>query len=387
VAHGKVKRKICVISGSRSDYGILFSVLNAIEKEPSLKLCLIATCMHLMKEFGYTLRAIEKDGFKVDRTIDISYKEDSGAAMAEAIGKAVSQFSVAYKDFKPDVVLILGDRGEVLAAAVAASYMNIPVAHIHGGEVSGHVDGAVRHAITKLAHIHFTATAQAKQRVLALGEEPWRVFQSGAPALDRLRSGDITARSVLMKKYRIDVKKPLAMVVQHPVQTEMDQADSQILETMNAVTTLKIPAIMIYPNADAGSRRMIKLIKQFEAEGLIQFFKSIPHEDYLGLLGLASVLVGNSSSGIVESPAFKLPVVNIGPRQKGRERSENVLDVPYKKDAIIKAVRKAVNNKNFRQKVQRCHNAYGDGRAAERIVRVLAVVKLDKKLLNKQMTY
>ena len=215
-----MKRKICVITGTRADYGILYPVMKKIRASGKLELYVVATGMHLMKEFGYTVREIEKDGFKIYAKVDISYKEDIGQAMAFSVGKAVSMFSKVFGKLKPAMVMVMGDRGEMLAAAIAANYMNIPVAHIHGGEISGHVDGVVRHAITKLAHIHFPATQKAKKRILNLGEEPGRVFVAGAPALDSILNGKFE----LTKKYPIAVNKPFVLLVQHPVLAQSDKA-------------------------------------------------------------------------------------------------------------------------------------------------------------------
>lgn len=382
-----MKRKICVITGSRADCGILFSVMKAIEASPYLKLYVIATCMHLMKEFGYTLSEIKKDGFRIFKIVDISYKEDKGEAVAIAVGKAVSEFSKIFSELSPDIVLVLGDRGEMLAASIAANYLNIPVAHIHGGEVSGHVDGVVRHAITKLSHIHFPATKSSAERILKLGEESWRIFIAGAPALDRIKNEHLPDKNELFKKYNLAQGKHLIVLAQHPVSSQFRDAGKQIKITLEAVKSLKIQTIIIYPNADVGGRRMIEVIKNYENFSYFRTFKSIPHEDYLGLLRSASVLAGNSSSALIEAPSFGLPAVNIGIRQQGRERGGNIIDVSHDKEKIIKAIMKAIYDIKFRAKVKRCKNFYGDGRASKRIARVLSQIKLDGRLLQKRMTY
>lgn len=382
-----MKRKICVVTGSRADYGIFYSVMKAIEASPCFRLYIIATCMHLMKEFGYTVREIEKDGFDIYEKINISYREDSGEAISGAIGKAVSEFSKAFSRLSPDVVVILGDRGEMLAAGIAANYLNIPVAHIHGGEVSGHVDGIVRHAITKLSHIHFPATQDSADRILKLGEEPWRIFKVGAPALDRIKKARLPNKNRLFKKYNLAHSEHLIILAQHPVSSHVKDAGKQIKITLEALKTLKIQTVVIYPNADAGGRKMIETIKKYESLSFVRSFKSIPHEDYLGLLKYASVLLGNSSSALIEAPSFNLPAVNIGIRQEGREHGHNVIDVDHDKGRIIKAAKKAVYSRKFRANVKKSENLYGDGNACERIIKVLSRIKLDKRLLQKRITY
>lgn len=382
-----MKRTICIITGTRADYGILYPVMKAIEASKYLNLCIIATGMHLMKEFGFTVKEIKKDGFNVYKQINTSYKEDTGLALADSIGKAVSKLAETFAELKPNIVLVLGDRGEMLAAAIAANYLNIPVAHIHGGELSGHVDGLLRHAITKLAHIHFAATIRAEKRILRLGEEEWRVFISGAPALDNILRGKVASSNSLIEKFGAFAKQPFILVAQHPVNIESSDSAKQMQTTLEAVVLSKHPAIVVYPNADAGGRKMIGVIKKFERFPFIKSFKSVAHKDYLSLMRYASVLVGNSSSGIIEAPSLKLPFVNIGNRQNGRERGSNVINVPHKKNAIIRAINKALYDNRFRALVDKCKNPYGDGYASERIIKILSAIKLDKRLLQKQITY
>jgi UDP-N-acetylglucosamine 2-epimerase (non-hydrolysing)/GDP/UDP-N,N'-diacetylbacillosamine 2-epimerase (hydrolysing) len=382
-----MKRKVCVITGTRADYGILSPVMKAITSSNSLKLYIVATCMHLMKEFGYTIKEIEKDGFNIYEKVNISYKKDTGQAMAFSVGKAVSMFSKVFARLHPDFVLVLGDRGEMLAATIAANYANIPVAHLHGGEVSGHIDGILRHAITKLSHIHFPATKNAKERILKLGEEKYRIFKVGAPSIDRILNEKLPDKEEQSRKYGIKDDEPLAILVQHPIAAESDKAGEQMRITLEAIKKLKLQTILIYPNADAGGRKMISIIRKYRIYSFIKTLKSIPHKDYLGLMKIARVLIGNSSSGIVEAPSFHLPVVNIGNRQKGRERSNNIIDVPHNKNAIIKAIKKALFDNHFRKQVKKCRNIYGDGHASERIVKTLSKIKTGDKLLQKQITY
>jgi UDP-N-acetylglucosamine 2-epimerase (non-hydrolysing)/GDP/UDP-N,N'-diacetylbacillosamine 2-epimerase (hydrolysing) len=380
-------RKIAVITGTRADYGILKSVLKEIEANKELQLSLIVSGMHLSSEFGYTVGEIEKDGFKIAAKIAALHREDTRASMAKSLGECLSRTAEALEKIDPHILLVLGDRGEMLASAVAATYMGIPIAHIHGGDISGNVDEPVRHTITKLAHIHFAATRESAKRIKRMGEEPWRIHVVGAPGLDPIQNGKVTELKEIAAKYRLDSSKPVLLVLQHSIVTEAEDAASQIRQTLEAIKELKFQTVLIYPNADAGSRRMIKVIKEYEKCQFLRTFKSISHEDYLGLMRLAGVMVGNSSSGIIEAPSFGLPVVNIGTRQIGRQRAENVIDVGYDRDEIAKAVKKALFDQEFREKVKHCKNPYGDGKAGKRIVKVLSEIELGKKLLEKRMVY
>ena len=385
-------KKIAVITGTRAEYGILKSVLKEIEANPKLALSLVVVGMHLATEFGYTIKEIEKDGFRINTKIKVLHREDTGAAMAKSVGKCVSAIADSLDKIKPDILLVLGDRSEMLAGAVAATYIGIPIAHIHGGDISGNVDEPVRHAITKLAHIHFPATKESADRIIKMGEEPWRIHVVGAPGLDLTLSTKLPKPRKLAEKYSLDLSRPIILVVQHSVVAEAENASSQIRETLNAVTELGYQTVLIYPNADAGGRRMIEVIKEYEKYPFIKTFKSIAHEEYLGLMKLASVMVGNSSSGIIEAPSFGLPVVNIGTRQMGRQRAENIIDVDYDNGEIKKAIQKAIFDEKFREKARNCmhacmHAFYGDRKAGRRIANILGEIEIDRTLLEKRMAY
>jgi GDP/UDP-N,N'-diacetylbacillosamine 2-epimerase (hydrolysing) len=380
-------RKIAVITGTRAEYGLFKPVLKAMESPGDLQASLIVIGMHLSPEFGYTVEEIEKDGFKIGAKIAALHAEDTKASMANSLGECLSKIVEALEKMRPDILLVLGDRSEMLVGAVAATYLGIPIAHIHGGEVSGNVDEPVRHAITKLAHIHFPATKESAKRIVKMGEEPWRVHVVGAPGLDSILNETIPDRKETAAKYGLSLSKPVLLVLQHSVVAEAEDAANQIRETLEAVKELKQQTVIIYPNADAGGRRMIKIIRQHEENPFVKAFKSVPHEDYLGLMKLASVMIGNSSSGIIEAPSFGLPVVNIGTRQMGRQRAGNVVDVGYDRKDIIGALKKALYDKDFIERVKHCKNPYGDGKAGKRIARFLAEATLGSKLLEKRMTY
>lgn len=378
-------RKIAVITGTRAEYGIFKPVLNAIQNSDQLQLSLIVTGMHLLEEFGCTVKEIENDGFTIDATIPGLYSKDSTLDMAQSVGNAIVDISAVLDSICPDVLLILGDRGEMLAGAVAATYLAVVVAHIHGGEISGSVDGVVRHAITKLAHIHFPATEKSASRIVKMGEDSQNVFVVGAPGLDTIMQEKLVPPETLAQKYSIDITAPVILVVQHPVVYE-DHAETQMKELMEAVSAFGIQTVVIYPNADAGGRKMIQVINQYESRPYIKLFKSMSHKDFITLMAHAQVMVGNSSSGIIEAPAFGLPVVNIGTRQKERERAENVIDVGHDREDIKKALTQALYNEEFRKKASSCQNPYGDGRASERIAAILSEIPLDN-LMPKRLVY
>lgn len=370
------KRKILYISGTRADYGLMRQTLFSIKKHPKLGIEIAATGMHLMPEFGKTINEIKKDNFKIHE-IRAIYGEDNKESAVHFLGEFISGLTKKIKETRPDILLILGDRAEMLGAAIVGAYLTIPVCHIHGGEVTSTVDEIARQAITKLSHIHFPATEKSAQRIIKMGEEKWRVHLVGAPGLD-----DIKKLTCSPKK-----SQPTLLVLQHPVTLEVKQASKQMKETMRAVKELGYQTIVIYPNADAGGRAMIKVIEKYQKHPFIKIFKNISREEYLNLMSQAGCLVGNSSGGIIEASSLKLPVVNIGTRQGGRERADNVIAVNYNKNEIKKAIKKAIYDKKFKEKVKKCKNPYGDGKAGLRIAKILSEIKIDKKLLNKKITY
>jgi UDP-hydrolysing UDP-N-acetyl-D-glucosamine 2-epimerase len=386
VENDRMKRKILYITGTRADYGLMKSVLKEIEKHPKLELEIVATGMHLMEEFGMTINEIKKDGFKIHK-IDATYENDNKESMANFIGKFIQLLTKKVVEITPDTILLLGDRGEMLAGAIVGAYLNIPVAHLHGGDITSTVDEPSRHAITKLAHIHLPATENSAERIIKMGEDPSNVFVVGAPSLDSILNENLIEPTKLSEKYNLDLSKPILLVVQHPVTMAVNDAPDQIRKTLETILELKHQTVLIYPNADAGGRRMIEVIKEYEKYPFIKAFKSIPHKEYLSLMRIASVLIGNSSSGIIEAPSFGLPVVNIGSRQEGRQRAENVIDVDYNREQIKAAIKKALYDEDFKDKVKNCKSPYGDGKAGVRIADILSKIKTDKKLLQKRLTY
>jgi UDP-hydrolysing UDP-N-acetyl-D-glucosamine 2-epimerase len=379
-------KKILYISGTRADYGLMRETLLAIRRHPKLKVEIVATGMHLMPEFGNTIDEVRKDNFKIHR-IEAVYKRDNKESMANFIGEFVLKLTKAVKQIKPDIILVLGDRAEMVAGAIVGAYLTIPVAHIGGGDVTSTVDEIARHAITKLSHIHLVATKKVRERIIKMGEDPWRVYRVGAPGLDSIVNEKLFSKKEIAKKYKLNLREPILLFLQHPVSIEIEDAAWQMKQTMEAIKELGYQTIVIYPNADAGGRKMIKVIEKYRKYPFIQIYKNIPHKDFLSLMTVANVMVGNSSSGIVEAPSFSLPVVNIGIRQQGREKAANVIDTKPALKEIIKAIRKALYDEKFKEKVKKCKNPYGDGKASARIAKILNLIKIDKKLLQKKIAY
>ena len=294
----KRERTICVVTGTRAEYGLLYPVMKAIQGHPKLRLALIATGMHLMPEFGYTVEEVERDGFSIDAKVPIYSNGDTGAAMARSLGLGITGITQALEQMEPDIVVVLGDRGEPLAAAIAGAHMNIPVVHIHGGDTTAGacIDESIRHAITRFAHIHLPATPKSAERLIKMGEEPWRIHIVGPLGIYAMRQADFIPKNKLYNNLGLDPDKPVILVVQHPVTTQVEKAPEQIRQTMEALVELGEQAVVIYPNADAGGRAMIEVIKEYEDYPSIKVIKNLPYLTFVSLMKVADVMVGNSSS-------------------------------------------------------------------------------------------
>jgi GDP/UDP-N,N'-diacetylbacillosamine 2-epimerase (hydrolysing) len=377
-------RKILYITGTRADYGLMRSVLFEIDKDPEMELELAVTGMHLMNEFGMTINEIRKDGFKIHE-LNAVFEEDDKFSMAKFVGKFIQLLTDLVKRIKPDIMLLLGDRGEMLAGAIVGAYLNIPTAHLHGGEITSTVDEYARHAITKLVNIHLPATEKSADRIISMGEDPDHVFVVGAPGLDAIMASDLIKKDEIALKYDLNLSKPILLVLQHPVTLESEKSSKNMLETLKAIHDLKYQTILIYPNADAGGREIVKLIDKYEKLPFLKIFKSISRKDYLSLMNVASVLIGNSSSGIIEAPSYKIPVINIGSRQKGRERALNIIDVDYNAEEIKNAIKKAFYDEKFNIQLNKSKNPYGDGKTSLKVTEILSKIALDKTLLEKRL--
>ncbi len=380
-------RTIAVVTGTRAEYGYLKPLMHAIQKDSNLKLITLITGMHLLPEFGNTYKNVKRD-FPNAKKIPMMLKGDKLKDMAEYLSSGISNFTKFFYKNRPDILVILGDRSEALAAALAALYLNIPIAHINGGDVTGTtIDESIRHAITKIAHIHFIHTKENAKRVEKMGEDKKRIFITGALTLDTILKTKLQSKENIFKKYKLDKNKTTILVVQHPVTTLKDKGYSQLKVLLETLDTLKQQTILTYPNCDAGGKKFIELIKNHGKKPYIHIFKNLPHEDYLGLLKSIDLMIGNSSSGILEAPSFKIPVINIGSRQQGRERSGNIIDVEPKKEKILTAINKSLYDPAFRIKIRQTKNKFGDGNAAQKIIKILKNVPLNEDLIQKQITY
>lgn len=378
------RRKILAFTATRADYPRVRSVLEEIERRPNLDLRIVASGTHLSERFGNTVDEIERDGFKVDYRVPILTEDDTPYGMVKACAKLVEAMADILRDEDPDIALITVDRFETLAVTMAAAYMNYPIAHIQGGEVTGTIDESIRHAVTKMSHLHFPANEDAAERIRKMGEDPERVFATGCPYIDIITRVRKKSFAELQERYSLREGAKLVLFTQHPVTTEYGDGISQVLKTIDALGRFNdVHVIALFSNADAGGRRIIERLQRES----YSIHPSIPHEDFLSLMSIADVMVGNSSAGIREAPSFGLPVVNIGTRQAGRLRAANIIDVPYEADAIAAALERALYDGAFREACERCENPYGTPGAATRIVDVLESVELNLDLLQKQIAY
>ena len=316
-------RTVGVVTGSRSDYGIYLPLLRKIDDDPNLQLHLIATGLHLSPEFGLTQHAIEKDGFEIKERVEMLLSSDTPEGISKSIGIGIIGFSQIFSSFRPDILIVLGDRFEMYAAALAAFPFKIPLAHIHGGEVTiGAIDDGLRHSMTKLSHLHFVSCEAYRRRVIQLGEEPWRVIVTGAPSLDNISSIKLLSIDELEEKYGLCLKPAPLLVTFHPVTLEYEQGEWQIKQLLCALDHFEMPIVFTMTNADTGGRVIARRIEEYvSARPSTRIMNNLGTKDYFSLMSVSAAMVGNSSSGIIEAPSFGLPVVNIGSRQDGRATS------------------------------------------------------------------
>jgi len=393
------KRRIAIFTGNRAEYGLQFPILRAIAADPRLEYFLIAGGSHTNQDFGRTLAEIEADGFRVYRQLDMDLDKDTLFTTAQGIGSGILSLSRILEELRPDFLVVYGDRFESFSAAITGTQMNVPTVHVEGGDYTegGALDDSVRHAMTKLSHLHFTTNEHAAERVRRLGEEPWRVFNVGFPTLDLVAAGMFATPEELACELHLDLTHPVILFCQHSVTTESEQAGEQVVPALEALARLSekgYQSIVTYPNSDAGGRRIIEEILKLEARRLpgIQVVKSLGRRRFHGVLNIigrvsGGAFVGNSSAGIKETPVFGCPCVNVGARQQGRLRADNVLDVNYDADAIMSAIERCAMDTAFREQCATCVNPYGAGNAGPRIAEVLATVPTGLPLVQKKMTY
>lgn len=366
--------KLCVISGSRAEYGLLMPLLRAIQNDPSFSLQLVATGMHLSPEFGLTYRQIEEDGFRIDEKVEILLSSDTDTGTVKSIGLANIGFADAFQRLRPDWVIVLGDRFEIFAAATAAHLMKIPVAHLHGGELTeGATDDAMRHAITKMSYLHFTAAEEYRKRVIRLGEDPGRVFNVGAIGLESIGQLDLLDRSELSRQLDLPIGDNTVVVTFHPVTLEKGTASRQMKNLLAALDQFPdLYILFTMPNADANGRAIMQLIEGYVAGNLARSkaFTSLGQLRYLSALRHVKAVIGNSSSGIIEAPQFRIPTVNIGDRQAGRIRPASVIDVGTDTKNIVAGMRKAFSQ-SFLNECRNVQNPYAGRNTAKKILQAI----------------
>ena len=393
------KKVIAIFTGNRAEYGLQFPIIKAVSEHPDLDYKLIISGAHLDTNFGQTLDEIKNDGFNIYSEISITMDANSLDSNVQAIGSGVVEIGKVLSKLRPDIMVVYADRFEGLAAVIASTQMNIPTVHIEGGDLTegGALDDSVRHAMTKLSHLHFTTNQQATNRVLAMGEEAWRVHTVGFPAIDMINDGNYAKIEEIKSLLSLDLKKPIILFTQHSVTTEFNKSKDQIRASLKALekhATEGAQVLITYPNNDAGGSQIINEIETLKKQNLENIHIQISLGRYLyhGLLALAKyeeikiVCVGNSSSGIKETPVFGCPTINIGSRQEGRLRGENVIDVGYEPEAIYKAINDGLNSSSFRDIARNTSNPYYIGDAGKKIAEILATLDINQKLLRKKMT-
>lgn len=377
-----MKRRLCYVTGTRADFGLLERTLVRIHRHPELELGLCVTGMHLSRDHGLTVREVERSGLPIWDTITVDLSAGDGAAMATALAHELLGMVACFQRRQPEAVLVLGDRAEMLAGALAAIHLNIPVVHIHGGELSGTIDEPVRHAISKLSHYHFTATAGARDRLIRMGENPAHIHVTGAPGLDELALAPERTKHNLCAELGLDPTRRIALLIFHPVLQTAATGGAEMRAILEALRDAGSQVVCFAPNADAGNALIRAEIDQFGGDEGFKIVTHLDRKDYLAWLAAADVLVGNSSSGIIEAASFGIPVINVGSRQHGRERNANTRDVNPDRNAVREALRGSfAHGRHSRE------NIYGDGQAGERIARLLSSLPFSRDLLLKRNAY
>lgn len=380
------RRRILFILESRATYGYSKNVIKAAAAFPELEIATVVTGGHLLPELGNSIDLIRADGIPISAEVPMAPSDTRAGAWSRAMGAAIKGFADAFETLAPDIVVLSGDRAETFGACVTASYMSVPLAHIQAGDKSGHIDDIARMAIGKLAHIHLASCEDSADRLRRMGEEEWRIHDVGAPQLDNIVGRDYRATSIEISGTGYDLSAPYVLLVMHPVLIERDEAAAQVGAAIRASLGSGLLVFCIYPNSDLGYQNIVDVIEGEQRERFVTL-RNVDREDYLTLLANAAVLVGNSSSGILEAPTLKVPVVNIGNRQRGRPQASNILNSGYGEAEISAAIARALGDADFRGACTEAVNPYGDGRSSERICGILRDVTLGRTLLDKQTVY
>lgn len=374
------------ITGSRGEWGYIRPILRLIDRREDVEYRLVVTNMHLLSAYGDSYKEIENDGFTIHYKIHMSLDGYSHFTQAKSLGIFMMSLPDIIQSEKPDWVVLAGDRGEQLMGAIAAGYTYTPVAHIQAGEVSGNIDNLARHAIGKFVHLHFASNDDAKERLFKLGEEPFRIHNVGAPQLDELVNAAYSTLPQIEDNLCLNLSGGFILAVLHPVTEESSKAREQAEAVIEALNEFALPKVMIMPNNDAGSYEIKYAIDNYR-EGEYHLYDNLKRQDYLGLLKYCNCIVGNSSSGLLEAPTFRTPAVNIGRRQNLRYRGNNVIDTDFKKEEIVKAIKKAMSEEFRKYLIDHVDNPYGDGHSSEKILNLLLNTRIDEKLLVKNLTY
>ncbi|MHB8033469.1 UDP-N-acetylglucosamine 2-epimerase (hydrolyzing) [Clostridium botulinum] len=383
-----MKRKIAVVTGSRSEFGILYWVIKELEKCKDIECQLIVTGSHLAPSQGYTINQIYNCGFEVNGTVPMLLDGDSDESIGYSIGIGIMGMTKELKRLNPDIVLILGDRFEIFSVATAAMALQIPIAHIGGGETdwANCIDGNIRNAITKMANIHFVSTQQYVDRIIKMGEESWRVFQTGMPSLDNIKD-DLLSKDELEENLDVKFEGNIFLVTYLPVGLRIEESIEELKKLLKALGEFnKDTIIFTLSNADAGGRKVNQYIKEFcKNNNNAHYFPSLGKKRYLSMLNTCNIVIGNSSSGIIETPSFKKATINVGIRQNGRIHPNNVVDVIGDKHEIIKAINRALYDEGFKIELENVKNPFGDGNASKRIVKILKNIEINKSLIEKKL--
>lgn len=379
------QRRILCILESRATYGYARNVMLAMLEIPALECLCVVSGMHLLEEFGNSGALITADGFEIAATVQLQHDGDGAASWARGLGRGIASYADVFEKLSPDIVLLFGDRIETFGACVAAGYMGIPMAHVQAGDKSGHIDDAARMAMAKFVHIHFASCEDSASRLRRMGEQEFRIFNVGAPQLDDVVGRDFRASEIIIDGELFDLSERYLVLLQHPVMAERADVRQQIESSVRASANANMPVFWIYPNADMGHAPIINTADNSTHHNF-RIIKTMERTAFLTLLANAAVLVGNSSAGILEAPSFKVPVVNIGQRQRGRLQASNILNCSYEENDIGKAIETALSS-DFKKECEQAVNPYGDGKSGSRIARRLSEILLDITLLDKETVY
>jgi GDP/UDP-N,N'-diacetylbacillosamine 2-epimerase (hydrolysing) len=377
-----VNRKVCYVTGTRADFGLMRSTLTALRDSEAIELSIVVTGMHLSDKYGRTVDDIKAADLPINATVELDFESATGAEMARNLGTMVAGFVDAFLTLAPDLVLVLGDRGEMLAAALSAVHLNIPVAHIHGGERSGTIDESIRHAISKLSHFHFVSTAESRDRLVRMGEQAASVYLTGAPGLDGIDALALRSREELLRNAGLDHTRPVALMVYHPVVQEAATGAAGASEIINILLARGIQLVALKPNSDAGSEQIRAVLEARTAHSDVLIATHFPRERFVSWMAAADLMIGNSSAGIIEAASFGTPVINIGSRQNLRERNANVIDVTVDLVDIERAIELALEHGRYDRR-----NVYGDGCTVDRIVQLIESLSLDPSVMMKSNAY